>query len=91
MIIPVRCFTCGRVLADKWDAYVRIVEEVTQQQKAQSSSAGGGAPAEEGGAPRAPPLQPQQTPQAVALERLGIRQLCCRTVMLSTVDMLAEI
>ncbi len=23
MIIPIRCFTCGKVLADKWEYYVK--------------------------------------------------------------------
>ncbi len=28
MIIPVRCFTCGKVLADKWDFYKRRCAEL---------------------------------------------------------------
>ena len=28
MIIPVRCFTCGKVLADKWEYYVRESEKL---------------------------------------------------------------
>ena len=27
MIIPVRCFTCGTVLADKWIPYIKTVQE----------------------------------------------------------------
>tara|TARA_Y100000389_G_scaffold7346_1_gene7096 strand:+ start:613 stop:876 length:264 start_codon:yes stop_codon:yes gene_type:complete len=27
MIIPVRCFTCHKVIADKWEAYERMVKE----------------------------------------------------------------
>ena len=27
MIIPIRCFTCGKVLADKWNPFVQIVKE----------------------------------------------------------------
>ena len=27
MIIPVRCFTCGHVLADKWIPYITTVQE----------------------------------------------------------------
>jgi len=26
MIIPVRCFSCGKVVGDKWDAYLRLLE-----------------------------------------------------------------
>ena len=27
MIIPIKCFTCGKVLADKWLYYIKIIEE----------------------------------------------------------------
>lgn len=28
MIIPIRCFTCGKVLADKWNEYVKRCSEL---------------------------------------------------------------
>lgn len=27
MIIPVRCFTCGKLLCDKWDFFIQQVEK----------------------------------------------------------------
>ncbi|RLG63530.1 DNA-directed RNA polymerase subunit N [archaeon] len=27
MIIPIRCFTCGAVIADKWEEYLRRVSQ----------------------------------------------------------------
>jgi len=27
MIIPVRCFTCGKVIGNKWDAYLNLLQE----------------------------------------------------------------
>lgn len=27
MIIPVRCFTCGNIMGNKWDEYLRLVNE----------------------------------------------------------------
>ncbi|CCO31223.1 DNA-directed RNA polymerases I, II, and III subunit RPABC5 Short=RNA polymerases I, II, and III subunit ABC5 [Rhizoctonia solani AG-1 IB] len=31
MIIPVRCFTCGKVIGDKWEDYVRLLrDDVTE-------------------------------------------------------------
>ncbi|KAI9506971.1 DNA-directed RNA polymerases I, II, and III subunit RPABC5 [Coemansia spiralis] len=26
MIIPVRCFTCGKVVGNKWEAYLELIE-----------------------------------------------------------------
>ena len=27
MIIPVRCFTCGKVIGNKWESFLNLVEE----------------------------------------------------------------
>lgn len=27
MIIPVRCFSCGKVVGDKWDTYLMYLQE----------------------------------------------------------------
>jgi DNA-directed RNA polymerase I, II, and III subunit RPABC5 len=33
MIVPVRCFSCGKVVGDKWEAYLALLEEdVTEGQ-----------------------------------------------------------
>jgi DNA-directed RNA polymerase subunit N (RpoN/RPB10) len=38
MIIPVRCFTCGKVIADKWKAYLRKTGEVADPKSQKSKS-----------------------------------------------------
>jgi DNA-directed RNA polymerase I, II, and III subunit RPABC5 len=33
MIIPIRCFTCGKVIGNQWDHYLRLLEaEYTEGQ-----------------------------------------------------------
>lgn len=27
MIVPIRCFTCGRLIADKWEEYSRRIRQ----------------------------------------------------------------
>jgi DNA-directed RNA polymerase I, II, and III subunit RPABC5 len=27
MIIPVRCFTCGKVIGNKWNKYLKLLEQ----------------------------------------------------------------
>lgn len=43
MIIPVRCFTCGKVLADKWSFYkrecVRLIETARKTAEAEAREA----------------------------------------------------
>ena len=33
MIIPVRCFTCGTLIADKWDEFIKRIDEGDDPQK----------------------------------------------------------
>ena len=33
MIIPIRCFTCGKVLADKWEYYKKRMDSMEQEQR----------------------------------------------------------
>ena len=33
MIIPVRCFSCGKLIAHKYEQYVKMVEERKEQEK----------------------------------------------------------
>jgi DNA-directed RNA polymerase subunit N (RpoN/RPB10) len=100
MIIPVRCFGCGKVLADKWDAYVarcRAAGEdddalVPGRPKANATSvpAAGASAARKGAAVVGGAAAVQAPPRTVrgrVLDELGITSSCCRTVMLTNVDL----
>ena len=72
MIIPIKCFTCGFVLADKYRCYERMVRErkigtdivyfTTENKK--------------------------KTPEAEVLDELKIKKMCCRRHMLTHVDII---
>ena len=32
MIIPVRCFTCGKVIGNKWETYIQLLESMHECQ-----------------------------------------------------------
>ncbi len=93
MIIPVRCFACGKVLADKWDTYVRrCAEERKEQQRGGASRQARRRDApEEPAAPSADNghnmTSPEPTLQGRVLDGLGITKPCCRTVMLTHVEL----
>lgn len=69
MIIPVRCMTCGKVIADKWRAYERLCGE----DKGDDDAAAGDANA--------------RSKRAEILDRLKLTNGCCRTMMLTHVDL----
>lgn len=98
MIIPVRCFTCGKVLADKYDYYVEAVESLKHTQQTT-----GGAPGKKV-AKKKETSQPQPVPVAddtpkyfdklhtgPIMDKLGLSRYCCRRHLLGAVDMMEVI
>ena len=77
MIIPIRCFTCNHVLADKWKWFekecvtIQEAEEVNDKKK------------------NKPPAKNMDVAnRAELLDKLGLKRLCCRRHMLGHVDMM---
>lgn len=79
MIIPVRCFTCAKVLADKWDYYVRRCKELEEEMsKSQEDN-------------KKIELNQQHYDKVVrqtVFEELGLDRICCRRMMLGHVDLI---
>jgi len=71
MIIPVRCFTCGKVLGDKWNEYKRKVKSVEVEEEELEYMT------EE---------NVKKTIEGVVMDELGLKKMCCRRHMLSHVD-----
>jgi DNA-directed RNA polymerase subunit N (RpoN/RPB10) len=85
MLPPVRCFGCGMVLGDKWQAFTRMQTEARQrqqQQPQQQQQQQQHSSDQQGGADGA-----ESTATGEILDKLGITKLCCRSCMISTVDM----
>lgn len=81
MIIPVRCFTCGKVLAGKWRRYCEAVEE----DKAASGGGGKTKKAEAEGDASRPYFDDGH--KARVLAELGVDKICCRRHLLTHVDL----
>jgi len=75
MIIPVKCFTCGNVIADKYRYYV---EEVRKRKMAKSMDV-----------EKVLYLTKEyrdKTPEGEVLDELGMHKMCCRRHILTHVD-----
>ena len=75
MIIPVKCFTCGAVLADKYRYYL---EQVAKIKLAESKDVN-----------RVVYLTKEnmeKTPEGRVLDQLKLHRVCCRRHMLTHVD-----
>ena len=76
MIIPVRCFTCGKILGDKHVFYKKELEKSkTKEDTIINVNA----------------KNIQQTPEGKALDKLGLKRYCCRRIMLSHIDLIEVI
>ena len=82
MIIPVRCFSCGKILADKYNAYKDIVNGKKLALKQD---------------PNEPTIidmnseDIKKTPEGEALDDLGIHRMCCRKILLYHIELIDEI
>lgn len=75
MIIPVRCFTCGKVLADKYLYYQSKVKELKLANSMDVQKV-----------VYLTQENINKTPEGIVLDNLGLHKMCCRRHMLSHVD-----
>jgi DNA-directed RNA polymerase subunit N len=75
MIIPIKCFTCGMVLADKYRYYqsevrkIKIIKEINTEKVIYLTKE-----------------NVEKTAEADVLDNLGLKNVCCRRHMLTHVD-----
>jgi len=75
MIIPVKCFTCGMLLADKYLYYCKEVKKIKLQNEM---------PLEED--IYLDENNIKKTPEGEVLDKLNLTKMCCRRHMLTHVD-----
>jgi DNA-directed RNA polymerase subunit N (RpoN/RPB10) len=75
MIIPIKCFTCGEVLADKYRYYTEQVRVKKIEQNITLNKV-----------IYLTPNFDQKTPEGIVLDTLGLTRMCCRRHMLTHVD-----
>jgi len=75
MIIPIKCFTCGNVLADKYRYFLDEVRHKKMQKGVQVDKV-----------VYLTKETMDKTPEGVVLDTLGLTNVCCRRHMLTHVD-----
>ena len=97
MIIPVRCFTCNKVLADKWMEYKRRCDALGDADADADADANADATSRTPPVAATPAAKAQaqhgatMTPRGIILNELGITQICCRRIMLTHVDLMSVV
>lgn len=75
MIIPIKCFTCGEVLADKYRYYLEQVKSKKMKRGIQSEAV-----------LYLTKENTSKTPEGEVLDELCLKKMCCRRHMLTHVD-----
>jgi DNA-directed RNA polymerase subunit N len=75
MIIPIKCFTCGKVLGDKYLYYIKKVREQKIKKNIDSENV-----------IYLDEKTINKTVEGLVLDSLNLNKMCCRRHMLSHVD-----
>ena len=78
MIIPVRCFTCGKILGDKWTYYQSEVAKLKEKDGKSMEDT----------VINVNSKTLKQTPEGKVLDKLELTRYCCRRVMLGHTDLI---
>ena len=74
MIIPVRCFTCGKVLGDKYEWFINETKKETGSADPEILDVSS--------------KTIKKTKQGELLDQLGLKRYCCRRIMLGHVELI---
>ena len=77
MIIPVKCFTCGKVLGDKYLYYIKNVKKLKVQKKM-----------DENQVLYLTETTTKKTPEGIVMDDIGLNKICCRRHFLTHVDII---
>ena len=91
MIIPVRCFTCNKVIGDKWEKYQELIKHSYNQTDESSDSNNSSESSESSGSKVLLHNLKNKTKQAQILDKLGLTRYCCRRHILAHIDLIDEI
>jgi DNA-directed RNA polymerase I, II, and III subunit RPABC5 len=82
MIIPIRCFTCNKVIAHLWEEYINELQMAYIKEDIKNNKKNKFVNIEE--------LE-NKTLEGKLLDKLGLNKYCCRRMMLSNVDLCDKI
>ena len=81
MIIPIKCFTCGNVLADKYQYYLSNVRKLKLEDANYNENDD-----ETDNIVYLTNKNVDKTPEGIVLDNLKLTRMCCRRHMITHVD-----
>ena len=84
MIIPIRCFTCGEIIADKWQPFIKEINSLKSKDETEVKDE-----LDINTIDLNSPLK--KSIEGTALDKLGLTKMCCRRMMLTNVSLISYI
>ena len=91
MIIPIRCFTCGKVLADKWEWYQRESKKLAHEHEKRIVDMDDLNDMLASNASKDRLKNFDNVLRGKLLDELGLNRMCCRRHMLGHVELIEDI
>ncbi|CAK9054393.1 DNA-directed RNA polymerase subunit 10-like protein (ABC10) (DNA-directed RNA polymerase III subunit L) (DNA-directed RNA polymerases I [Durusdinium trenchii] len=79
MIIPIRCYSCGKLIGNRWEKYLQMLLRKAEEQEKQDQEH----PEDK--------TKPKPAPEKEVLDELGFTRYCCRRMMLTHVDLIEKV
>ena len=83
MIIPIRCFTCGKVISDKWIPFIEKVNEKKNISKTNDIK--------DLDIEYIDLKKPNKSIEGEVMDELGLKRYCCRRMFLGNVHLITYI
>ena len=83
MLVPIRCFTCNNIIADKWDPFIIMTNlEKNKNDKSVDNTLD---------VSYIDLKNADKSVEGKVLDELGLHKYCCRRMMLSNVHLISYI
>ena len=82
MIIPIRCFTCGKVISDKW---IPFIEKVNEKKNKTTTDI------KDLDIEYIDLKKPNKSIEGEVMDELGLNRYCCRRMFLGNVHLITYI
>ena len=85
MLIPIRCFTCGKSISDKWEPFIELTNDLKKNNNKFSENE------LDIEYINKKDKNPTKSIEGEVLDKLGIHRYCCRRMLLTNVQLITNI
>ena len=85
MLIPIRCFTCGKSIGDKWEPFIELTNELKKKDNKLNNNELDNENINK------EDKNPNKSIEGKVLDKLDLNRYCCRRMLLTNVQLISII